>query len=105
MSVQKRLPILKMDNLRLRNVPVPHFDSKKSDVRQIFRKFQTFRQAHVPAWGNKVSRNMLTNLIDDDALVYVESLNAETRGNYELLRRDLIEHYDSGIPMTGKWFR
>ena len=45
---------------------------------------------------------MLTNLIDDDALVYVESLNAETRGNYELLRADLIEHYDSGIPITAK---
>ena len=92
-----------MDNLRLSNAPIPHFDSKKSDVRQFFRRFQVYRQAYVPAWGNDVSINMLGNFIDDGALIYLESLIPEIRGDFELLRANLIEHYDSGIPLSTKW--
>ena len=55
---------------------------------------------YVPAWGNLVSFNMLANFLDDDALIYLESLDPEIWGNFELLRANLIEHYDTCAPMS-----
>ena len=84
-----------MEMLRLQNIRGPRFEAKKSNVRTFFRKFEHYRDGHHPAWNNEVMLNMLTNLMDDDSLDYYDSLPPETQGNYENLRENMIEHYDT----------
>ena len=41
--------------------------------------------------------------MDDDALIYFDSLNDELRGNYNDLSENVIEHYDTGSPLSTQW--
>ena len=50
-----------MINLRLQNILPPFFEAATSDVYNFFRRFQCFKQAHRPVWGNDVTVNMLKN--------------------------------------------
>ena len=94
---------INMEMLRLQNIRGPRFEAKKSNVRTFFRKFEHYRDAHPPAWNNEVMLNMLTNLMDDDSLDYYDSLPPETQGNYENLRDNMVEHYDTGSPLSTQW--
>ena len=94
---------INMEMLRLQNIRGPRFEAKKSNVRTFFRKFEHYRDGHQPAWNNEVILNMLTNLMDDDSLDYYDSLPPETQGNYENLRDNMIEHYDTGSPLSTQW--
>ena len=78
-----------MENLRLKHVKIPHFNSKTSDVRQFFRKYNFYKNAYVPPWNNEISIRMLPNFIDDPALLFFESLAPEIRG---LLQEEFIIH-------------
>ena len=92
-----------MNMLRFQNLRIPRFDAKKSNVRKIFRKFEQFRDGQIPIWDNDVTINMLENVMDDDSLDYFDSLPEEIRGNYENLRGNMVEHYDTGSPLCTQW--
>jgi len=85
---------------RLQNIRPPKFDSSKSNVRTFFTRFDKYREAHVPAWDDAVSINMLSNVLDDVALDFLESLTADV---YEDTKNSLIEHYDTGNPIATQW--
>ena len=41
--------------------------------------------------------------MDEESLDYFDYLTEEMWGNYNELRDNMIEHYDTGIPMSTQW--
>ena len=94
---------INMDNVRLQNIRPPRFDSTKSNVRTFFTRFDRYRLAHNPPWNDHVTLNILSNLIDDSALDFYESLDNAVQNNYQLARDSFIEHYENGDPVPTQW--
>ena len=92
-----------MQNLRCKSIKIPHFNSKSSDVRQFFRKYNFYKNAYIPPWNNEISLRMFPNFLDDSASLFFESLAPEIRENFELLQEEFIIHYDSGLPISLRW--
>ena len=92
-----------MENLRLKTIKIPHFNSKSSDVRQFFRKYHFYKNAYVPPRNEEISLRMFPNFLDESASLFFESLAPEIRGNFELLQEEFIIHYESGLPISLRW--
>ena len=93
-----------MDNFaRLQSLRPPKFNSRISDVRRFFSKFDKYVKVVQPPWDNEVIITMLSNLLDDKSLDFFDSLDEEIREDYDLLKEHFIEHYDSPTPITYRW--
>lgn len=75
----------------------PRFESRKSDIRKFFQRFNAFL-AQNPEWKDQQKVGYLSNLIDDEGLHFFESIPAEVRANYENKQQAFINHYDSVQP-------
>ena len=94
-----------MDNFaRIHSIRPPKFDSRKSNVRTFFSKFDKYKNVFQPPWEDNVAIDMLSNCLDDEnSLEFFDSLDEHLREDYDLLREHFIEHYDTPNPMTTQW--
>ena len=96
--------IFEMDNfVRINQLKPPKFNSRKSDVRRFFSKFDKYIQVIEPPWENDVIINVLSNLLDDHSLDFFDSIDDEIREDYDLLKEHFIEHYENPTPLTYRW--
>ena len=94
-----------MENFaRVHNIHPPKFDSRKSNVRTFFSKFDKHKNVFQPQWEDDVAINILaTCLVDANSLAFFDSLDEHVREDYDLLREHFIDHYDTPNPLTTQW--
>ena len=80
----------------------PRFESRKSDIRKFFQRFNNFLVQH-DNWNDAQKVGYFSNLIDDEGLDFFESLPEEIRGNYNDTQQAFITHYDSVQPPSTQW--
>ena len=84
------------------NLRPPKFESKKTDVRHFFSRYDKFLSQY-PGWNDNQKVNFLGNLIDDDALYFLDYLEDSTKVSYQETKKEFVEHYTDNKPLQKQW--
>ena len=80
----------------------PRFESRKSDVRKFFQRYNHFLLQH-PNWEDNQKVGYLSNLVDDEGLDFVDALPEDVRANYDNTQQAFIAHYAAIEPPSTQW--
>ena len=80
----------------------PRFESRKSDVRKFFQRYNHFLLQH-PNWEDNQKVGYLSNLVDDEGLDFVDALPEDVRANYDNTQQAFIDHYAAIEPPSTQW--
>ena len=80
----------------------PRFQSFKDDINKFLSRYEKFADLF-PQWNEARKAGYLGNLLCDESLDFFDSLEDEIKGDYEAVKRELIEHYENSGNLTLKW--